>query len=285
MNKRIALATAASLLLGYSTAFAGLSFTQVTSIDGKRTSVNKVSSDGANAKMEVVESPADNPFMPAGSYMLFKEGELLLVNPSARTFARFDPSMLEGMTGIMGQMEIADVAFEKVLEEDGERIAGHPTRHYQFKSSWTMGMQGMPMKTEMNLVEDIWTTTAIEVPDIAAGAANALPEQVKAFAETQGLLKVEGFPLKHVSVQGTKMNMGGALGGLGARMAGRMAGAGNGETTTTMEVVDLEEVDVPASTFAIPDGYKETQLFQNGPAMPDLNNVQEAPAVPSLNDL
>src|SRR5262245_26863580 len=104
MNKSIALATAGSLLLGYSTAFAGLSFTQVTSINGNRTSVNKVLSDGTNAKMEVVEAPGDNPFMPAGSYMLAKEGELLLINPSARTFARFDSSMLEGMTGMMGQM-------------------------------------------------------------------------------------------------------------------------------------------------------------------------------------
>jgi len=294
MNRRIAAAAASGLLCGYSTAaFAGLSFTQVTTINGDRSSVTNVVSDGTNAKSEMVESPGDNPFMPAGSYLLVNDGEMFLINPSARTFARFDSSMFEGMTEVMGQIEIADVAFEKLLEEAGENIAGYPTRHYQFKSSWTMGMQGMPVKTEMNLVEDIWTTTAIDVPDIATGAANALPEQVKAFAETQGLLQVEGFPLKHVSVQGTKMNMGGAgglgalggLGGLGARMAGRMAGAGNGETTTTMEVVDLEEVEVPASTFAIPDGYKETQLFQNGPAVPDLNNVQEAPAVPNLNGL
>jgi hypothetical protein len=259
MNKCIALASAGSLLLGYSTTtFAGLSFTQVTSVNGNRSTVNKVLSDGSNAKMEMVESPG-NPFMPAGSYMLFKDGELFLINPSASTFARFDAAMLEGMTGMMSQMEITDVAFEKVLEEAGESIAGYQTRHYQFKSSWAMGMQGLPVKTEMNLVEDIWTTTAIDMPDIATGAANALPEQVKAFAETQGLLQVEGFPLKHVRVQGTKMNMGGlgALGGLGARMAG----AGNGETTTTREVVDLEELDVPASTFAIPDGYEETQLF------------------------
>jgi hypothetical protein len=289
MKKRIAVAAAGGLLLGYSTAtFAGLSFTQVTTVNGDRSMVTKVVSDGANARSEMVESPGDNPFMPAGSYMLFNDGEMFLINPSARTFARFDSSMFEGMTEVMGQIEIADVTFEKVLDEDGENIAGYPTRHYQFKSSWTMGMQGMPMKTETSLVEDIWTTTAIDVPDIAAGAADALPEQVKAFAETQGLLQVEGFPLKRVSVQGAKMNMGGlgGLGGLGARMATRMAGgAGSGDTTTTMEVVDLAEVEVPAATFAIPDGYKETQLFQSGPAVPDLNDVQEAPAVPNLNDL
>jgi hypothetical protein len=270
MNTRIAIAAAGCLLFGHSTAsFAGLSFTQVTSVNGSRTMVSKVLSDGNRAKMETVESASANPFMPAGSYMLFNDGELVLINPSARTFARFDSAMLEGMTGMMGQIEITDVAFEKVLEEDGETIAGYPTRHYQFKSSWTMGMQGMPMKTQMNFVEDIWATTAVDAPDIAVGAANALPQQVKAVAETQGLLKVEGLPLKHISVQGSKMDMGGGgLGALGARMAGRMAGAG-GDTTTTMEVTDLQEVDVPAATFAIPDGYTETQLFQTGGAAPN----------------
>ena len=114
----------------------------------------------------------------------------------------------------------------------------------------------------------------------AAGpaVAAALPSQVAALAAAQGLRQVEGFPLKHVTVQSTKMDMGGGgagalggLGGLGARMAGRMmggAGGGNAETTTTIEVVDIEEVDVPGATFAIPDGYKETQLFQTGPAVP-----------------
>jgi hypothetical protein len=61
-------------------------------------------------------------------------------------------------------------------------------------------------------------------------------------------------------------------------------GAGNGDTTTTMEVTDVAEADIPAATFLIPDGYKETQMFQTGPAVPDLNNVNESPAVPNLND-
>jgi hypothetical protein len=81
------------------------------------------------------------------------------------------------------------------------------------------------------------------------------------------------------------------LGGLGARLGGRMLGGavgaagGGGDTTTTVEVTDIEEVDVPAATFAIPDGYQEAQLFQTGPAIPNLNGVDERPGVPNLNDL
>ena len=61
----------------------------------------------------------------------------------------------------------------------------------------------------------------------------------------------------------------GGLGGLGARLGGRMmggggGGAGGGETTTTIEAVDIEEVDVPAATFELPDGYQETRCSRRG---------------------
>jgi|SRR5688572_17081935 len=280
------------VFFGFSSAsFAGVTFTQITTVDGNRTAVTKVSADGTKAKMETVESP-DNPFMPPGSYMLVADGDMLLVNPAARTYARFDTSMFEGVAQMAGQFEFTDVEFEKVVDEPGETIGGYPTRHYQFKSSWTMSMQGVPMKTESSTVEDLWTTTAIELPAMPAGPSSGMPSQVTALAENQGLRQIEGVPLKHVTVQSTKTNMGalGGIGALGARVGGRMlgggaGGAGGGDTTTTIEAVDIEKVDVPAETFELPDGYQETQLFQTGPAIPNLNGVQEAPAVPSLNDL
>jgi hypothetical protein len=288
---------AAAVLLGFSSAsFAGVTFTQVTTVDGQKTSVSKVSAEGDNAKMEVVEG-ADNPFMPRGSYMLIADGEMLLVNPAARTYSRFDASMLDGMAAMAGQMQITDVKFEKTVDEPGEAIEGYPTRHYQFKSSWSMGIQGMPMKTEQSTVEDLWTTTAIDMPAQPTGlSGGAMPSQVTALVENQGLRQVEGLPLRHITVQSTKMNMGAmpGLGGLGAALGGRMlggaggrggAGGGNGETKTTIESVDIEEVAIPASTFALPGGYQETQLFQNGPAIPNLNRVQEQPTLPNLNNL
>ncbi len=285
----------AAVLLGFSAtaAFADVTFTQVTTVDGKRTAVTKISTEGGNAKMEMVESP-DNPFMPPGSYMLFTDGEMLLVNPAARTYARFDSSMMEGMSEMAGQFEFTDVEFEKIVDEPGDTIGGLATRHYQFKSSWTMAMKGMPVKTQQSTVEDLWTTTAIELRDMPASPmGGGMPSQVQALVENQGLRQVEGFPLKHVTVQSTKTDMGGlgALGGLGGRVlggGGRRSGGGlggGGESTTTIEAEDIEDVDVSASTFALPDGSSETQLFQSGPAIPSLNGVQEAPAVPSLNDL
>lgn len=269
MHQRLAAATAsAGLLLGYSTAFAGTSFTQVTTVNGQRAAVTKTVTDSGNAKAEFVEMATPNPFMPAGGYMLFESGAMYFVNPAARTYSRFDPAMIASMAQAMGRMEVSDVAFEKVLDEAGESILGYPTRHYQFKSSWSMGIQGMPVKTQISVVEDIWATSAIEVPDVSnalSGAMAALPEQVQAIANAQGARNIEGFPLRQVSMQSTKISTGGGLGGLGARMAAGMAGA-VGDTTTTVEVTELAQVDVPASAFELPAGFEETALF---PAMPN----------------
>jgi hypothetical protein len=287
MHKNIAIATAFGLLLGYSTtAGAGLVFTQVATTDGETSAVTRVTTDGENGKAETLESALENSFMPPGSYMLFTAGDMYLVNPAMRTFARFDTGMFAGLAGGMaGQFEIKDTSVEKVVDEPGERIAGYATRHYQFKSSWTMAMKGMPMSTQTTVVEDVWTTTEIDVPAMPIGAEGGAPAEVAALAI------VEGFPLRRVTKQGTKTNMGAmpGLGGLGGRPASRMAGGGGGdETTTTMEIRDIEQVEVAAATFEVPAGYSETQLFQTGPALPSLNGVQEspgAPAVPSLNNL
>jgi hypothetical protein len=273
MYQRIASGAAAGLLIACSSAaFAGTSFTQVTTLNGQRAAVTKIVTDGGNAKAELVEMATATPFMPAGSYLLVEAGDMYLVNPAARTYARFDPAMIEGMAQMMGRMEVSDVAFEKVRDEPGESLLGYPTRHYQFKSSWSMGMQGMPMKTEISVVEDIWATPAVQMPDVPnafTGAVGALPEQVQAIVNVQGTRNIEGFPLRQVSVQSTKINMGGGLGGLGARVAAGMAGAGGGDSTTMMEVTELAQIDVPAATFELPAGYQQTELFPNG--LPNLD--------------
>jgi hypothetical protein len=291
MTKPLVVGMAAGVLLCHSAlSFAGLTFKQVTTTDGKPSSVTQVWSDGGQAKTETLESAIDNPFMPPGSYLLVNEQEMLLVNPAAGTFARFDVgAMMQNVQGMANGIEITDVKVEKVLDEPGESIAGYPTRHYQFKSSWSMGFNGMPVKTEMNLVEDLWATDAIDLPAGAPGAAGAMPDSIARLAEAQAQRQVEGFTLRHVTVQSSKSSMmgGGLGGGLGGRMAQRMmGGAGAGSaTTTSIEVLDIEEADIPAATFAIPAGYRETSLLQSGPALPGLNDVEEAPNVPNLNNL
>jgi hypothetical protein len=273
MHKKITIATTAALLLfGSSTSFGGLTFTTVTSADGKTLTTAQMWSDGAKMKV-LVSTTFDNPVMPTGSYIVINEQGTFLVNPAASTYARFDMSMFEGMTqalnesGIMNTFEFKDIAIEKIVDEAGESIEGYPTRHYQFKSTWTMAMAGSPMTTKVDSVEDIWATTELAIP-VQANMPfdqSALPPSVKELADAQGLKNIEGFPLRTVTAQTTKVDMG--MKGLGAGLAQRMAnramggmGAG-GTVTTTMEVTDIQEADIPAETFEIPAGYTETQIF------------------------
>jgi hypothetical protein len=273
---------------------AGLTFTQVQSADGKQTGAVQIWIDGGSAKSVYLESPVENPLMPPGSYTVVNEQGMYLINPSARTFARFDMSMMQDVTQALGESGLADtfeftnISVEKVLDEAGESIEGYATRHYQFKSSWTMVIAGSPMSTDMSSVEDIWATDQIEVGagTTMAFDTSALPASVKELSEAQALKNAVGFPLRQVTVTSTKTNMG--IGGIGGRMAQRMMNRATGQgqdTTSTMEVTDLEEVDIPAATFEIPAGYSETQLFQQGPNLPDLNSLEEEPTVPDLNNL
>jgi hypothetical protein len=295
MHKKITIATTAALLLfGSSTSFGGLTFTTVTTADGKESSSAQMWTDGAKMKT-VVSMAADNPMMPPGSYILVNEQGLFLVNPEASTYARFDMSMAQGMTqalnesGIANTFEFKDIGIEKTLDEAGESIEGYSTRHYQFKSTWKMVMAGSPMTTQVDSVQDIWTTTELAIPTQASAQfdPSSLPPSVQEFAAAQGISNVEGFPLRTITEQTTKMDMGvsGFGAGLAQRMANRaMGGAGN--VTTTVEIKDIQEIDIPAETFEIPAGYTETQLFQTGPDVPDLNNVPGGPAdVPNLDEV
>jgi hypothetical protein len=294
MNKKTAIAICmTSIALHSASAWAGFALTQVNTAEGKETQV-KILTDGTSSKIEYVTALANNPFLTPGSYMISKGDEMFLVNPSEQTFARFDLAMMQGMAQEMaqaagggaagaGMFQIKDVKVEKVLDEPGEKIAGFATRHYQFKSSWSMAMTSMPMSMDSTAVEDYWTTDELEI-SLGAGAsvmaASGLPASARESDAAKVLKEAKGFPLRQVTVQSMKTNMGGALGALGAGMMNKMAGQA---TKTTMEIASVQEVDVPADTFEIPAGYREVQLFRTGPAMPDLNGIGGKTGPPNLN--
>jgi hypothetical protein len=289
MNKRTAIAILTSLLAFHSAiASAGFQFTQVSRSDGQPPMEVKISTDGSSSKIEYVTAMPNNPFFKPGSYMLSMGDEMFLVTPSERTFARFDIAMMQGMAQEMiggqgGSMfQIKNVKVEKTVDEPGEKVAGYPTRHYQFKSSWTMAMTSMPMSMDSTAVEDYWTTDAIPI-SLGRGAevlqASGLPGSARDSEAAKVLKDVKGIPLRQVSLQTTKTNMGGAFGAVAGGMMNKMGGK---PTKTTSEITSVQEVDLPASAFEIPEGYREVQLFQQGPAMPDLNSLR-GQAPPNLN--
>ncbi len=264
---------------------AGWSFTQTVRRSGGRGAEqadtdSRVQIEGANARIDFLKLAA-NPIFGAGGYMLSRGAPLkglFIVNPEKRTYTKFDPdeltqAMAPGAAGTEGsgiQMKVADVKSEKLLEEPGGELQGLATTHYRYRKSYTMTMEmaSMKMVTAHEVVEDVWQTTEI---DLGGGFGKAMRKMggSGALAELEKISDADrertaGFALKRITVDHSTPQ--------GKGMMARMMGGKEETITTTTEVLELTRASIPASTFAIPDGFTETQLMQPGAQAPDLED-------------
>ena len=210
------------------------------------------------ARVEFKES-GGNPAAKEGSWLLTKDGgkTIFLVDPEEKTYAEWNLQAMLGLVGSVMQgmgpllkIEFSDPKVEKLLEEDGGTVAGMPTRHYRYRTSYIMKMRVLGMANEANVVteQDIWSTDRLQDVGLGIWLRSDPPrtgnEQFdKLIAAEAG--KTQGFPLKTVTVSTTTQKK------------------GNKQTVTrsTMEVTQLDaSANVPGSSFEIPAGYKETQL-------------------------
>ncbi|MBP7588693.1 MAG: hypothetical protein KBA72_12140 [Thermoanaerobaculia bacterium] len=273
-----------------SPASAGLVFTQQIRGDGDaakyQSMTMRTSIDTGGAKMEILSS--GNPMMEEGNYILIQPDAdaMLLVNPEEKSYASLDLGQLLGAVGqMMGGQEsqapakkYPDPVVEKLLEEDGGTMLGRPTRHFRWRTQYTMGMNlpmGMSMEVATDQTEDVWVADIAIDPKILRsfekmGAGAALPENFQKIVEAAKKTQT-GFPLKRILVSKTKSTSTGT--GMMARMMAKSAAKqeAEGPQTTTFEVTELSEQKVPASVFAIPPGYTETELMAPGMQMPNMN--------------
>lgn len=271
-------------------AFAGLVFTQEIQGEGEAAKFQNMtmhtSIDTGGAKMEIVSS--GSPLLTAGSYLLVRPDDdaMMLVNPKEKTYASFDIAammgsmnqMMGGMGGAGGeggiQMSFSDPIVEKLLEEDGGTLLGRATKHYRWRTRYTMTLampMGMSMEMATDQTQDVWVADIEIDPKImrsfaSMGTGASLPPEFQKLVEA-AQQQQKGFPLKTVTVSSTKSTGKGAM----AAMMARAAGDGDKPQTSTMTVTELKEESVPASTFAIPAGYSETELTAPGMKMPDMN--------------
>jgi hypothetical protein len=268
-------------------AFAGLVFTQVVKGEGDAAKLQNMTMhswiDTGGAKMEFVQS--GSPMLAQGSYLLVRPDDdaLLLVNPKEKTYAAFDIAQMMGSMGqMMGgqggiQMSFSDPVVEKLLEEDGGTILGRSTRHFRWRTRYTMTMSmpmGMGMQIATDQTQDVWVADITLDPKImrsfaGMGAGASLPADFQKLVEA-AKLQQKGFPLKMVTVNSSKSTSTGS-GPMAAMMARSMGGNDDKPTSMTMEVTELSEEKVPATVFAIPAGYTETELMAPNMKMPDLN--------------
>ncbi|HEX5758265.1 MAG TPA: DUF4412 domain-containing protein [Thermoanaerobaculia bacterium] len=252
---------AALLLLAAVPATAGLRYQATTKTEGGAASTMTVEGWVSGEKAKVLFRESTQPMTEAGTYLLTPDGgkTMYLVNPEEKTYAEWDLQAMLGMAGAltgggmgpMFKMDFSEPKVEKLLDEDGGTVAGLPTRHTRFRTSYTVTVKVMGMGNTSDVVteQDLWTTDQLQ--DVGLGVwLRAAPrsgnEQLdKVIAAEMG--KVAGFPLKSVTVSTTK-------GKKGKETVSR----------TTMEVTELDRTDVADSTFALPAGYQEIQLLPAG---------------------
>ena len=246
-----------TLLAAAIPSYAGVYYTAKTTAQGSRGAEMQNATvqawvSGGNAK--VVFEQSGNPMMSKGMYMLTKDGgkTVYMVNPEEKTYFKWDMDSLMGMAGGMMKMmnlTYADPKVEKISEEPDGLVAGIPTIHYKFHTSYTMSMSMMMMKKRTHVVKDeeIWAAPKLVEAGLGIWLRKTPPktnnEQLDAMIKAE-MGKVEGFPLKMQTVQTSTDEKGKTE-----------------TTTTTMEVTDLRMQVVPDSTFGIPAGYKESSMM------------------------
>lgn len=253
--------TTALLLLAALPAAAGIRYQAVTKTEGPGGNTMTVEGWVSGEKAKVVFRESSQPMMETGTYLLTKDGgkTIYLVNPEEKTYAEWNLQAMLGMAGAltgggmgpMFKMDFSEPKIEKLADEAGGAIAGLPTRHTKYRTSYTVTVKVMGMGNTSDVVteQDVWSTDQLQDTGLGVwlrAAPRSGNEQLdKLIAAEMG--KVSGFPLKTVTVTTTK-------------------GKKGKETVTraTMEVTSLDRTDVADSTFALPAGYKETQLLPEG---------------------
>ena len=248
------------LLVFAAHSFAGVYYVAQTTAEGgksaeKQNMVVKAWASGDSGKVVFEES--ENPMMGKGTYIITKDGgkTMFLVDPKEKTYMKWD---LDSMMGLLGgamkmmNLKFTDPKVEALGEEPDGLVAGVPTVHYRFRTTYAMSMSFMMMKKNSKVVKDeeIWAATKLADAALGIWLRKAPPktgneDMDKLIKAEMG--KVQGFPLKRKTVttstdEKDKKEV----------------------TTITMEVTELQMVPVPDSTFEIPSDYKETSLAGTG---------------------
>lgn len=244
------------LLVFAAHSFAGVYYVARTTAEGgksaeKQNMVVKAWASGDSGKVVFEESK--NPMMGKGTYIITKDGgkTMFLVDPKEKTYMKWD---LDSMMGLLGgamkmmNLKFTDPKVEALGEEPDGLVAGVPTVHYRFRTTYAMSMSFMMMKKNSKVVKDeeIWAATKLADAALGIWLRKAPPktgneDMDKLIKAEMG--KVQGFPLKRKTVttstdEKDKKEV----------------------TTITIEVTELQMVPVPDSTFEIPSDYKETSL-------------------------
>ena len=232
-------------------AFAGVVFTSVTKTVPERGRAQEARmrgmAEGENMRIEFLEGGRGQA--QQGDYMLARgDGTIYLVDPDDESYMSVDADQMSQLMGSMGkvvEMDIDNVSVETLVDERGPRMNGYPTRHVKLKTSYDMSIGVMGIKRTRNVAreEELWLAQGVELPavDVWRKQATAMmgSEELEELVEAERG-KWKGFPLKTITVTTTTDRRG-----------------STDTQRTEMVVESLEETNVAASRFELPEGYRD----------------------------
>jgi hypothetical protein len=240
-------------------ALAGVHYQAITRlVDAQgRASETQVEGWAEGEKARVDFRVSSSPIARSGSYIITKDGgkTLYLVNPEDKTWSRWS---VEGMLGIVGgimngglgpllKIEFSDPKVEKLLEQDGGPVAGIPTRHLRYRTSYTMKLKVFGLGRASGVVadDDLWVADRLRDAGLGVWLRPEPPRAGNAELDkliAAGYEKRQGFSLKSATVSTVTQK--------------------DKQTVTrrTMEVTEVKSEPVPDSRFDIPSGFQERQL-------------------------
>ena len=215
-------------------------------------------------KMEGMDSAITLPVSNAYT-LIMDDGRMYVVDTLKREYYQTDLKALEsGLAGAMIGLEsvnfkVSDTKFDVQEMGAGATVLKHPTSHWRTAGSFTIQMASGDDTAAITLEEssDYYYATDFSMPlirtlqpDSAAVAGPFAAMLGKDYAKLllDGLAKLpKATPIKAV----TRMSM--------------LMGMMDMVTTNTTELASVETLQLPASWFALPEGFKQVEM-----PMPDI---------------
>ncbi len=222
---------------------------------------------GDDAKIEITETagPASNDnnvFGSKGSYFLVVDGgkKMLLVDPKQKSYLEWDmQNMMAGMAkmvnaiGGLVKMEMSDIHIDAKEMGPGPAIQGYPTHHVQVTQKYTIStkMFGKSSKSANDVTSDYYFAPGLHA------LVNPFVQNSNTWVNSFDMFNNADYKSQMASVRAKLQGV--PIKTVVTTIATDEKGKSQTSTVTT-EMVNFKNIDVSASTFAIPAGYQVVEI-------------------------
>jgi hypothetical protein len=221
---------------------------------------------GSDGRIDILESGSpggSEVFGSKGSYFLVREAgkKMVIVDPAKKQYMEWDiANMLAGLSKMMNAMggmmkfEMSDIKIESRNLGGGEKIEGYPTVHYQLVENYTMNVK-MFGRSSTSRTE---TTTDFYFAPSLKGLTNPFVSNGRAMAQSFDMFNNPDYKAQMAAAQ-ARIEHSVPLKTVVRTVSTDDKGKQK-VTVVTSEMVNFRNIDVPKSTFAIPEDYKLIEM-------------------------